>query len=84
MSIKARKQKRCAYPPTGRYGSNSPFEGKFEDIEIKDPDYFKLPIQLRPDGVRQPQAEASVLGRIRAKAQGRAGFPDANVEDRQS
>tara|TARA_R100001244_G_scaffold25113_4_gene25559 strand:+ start:18464 stop:18718 length:255 start_codon:yes stop_codon:yes gene_type:complete len=84
VKIRARKQKRCAYPPTGRYIGNSPFLGTFEDLEIKDPENFKLPTQLRPDGARSPQAEANILGRIRAKAQGRAAFPDANVEDRQA
>lgn len=82
MRIHARRQKRCAYPAIGKYTGPPTFEGRFEDLEIKDPEGFKLPIQIRPDGVRQPAAEASILGRIRAKLQGRAGFPDANVEDR--
>ena len=84
MKIHARRQKRCAYPKIGKYNGSPVFEGTFEDLEIKDPPGFKLPIQLRPDGVRQPAAEATILGRIRAKLQGRAGFPDSNVEDRQS
>ena len=77
MRIHARRIKRCAYPPIGKYVSNGPFEGSFEDLELKS---FKVFPQLRPDGVRQPTVEATILGKLVAKAQGRAGFPDADVE----
>lgn len=75
----ARRWKRCAYPPNGKYISNAQFQGNFEDIEISDNE-FKFQ-QLRPDGNRQPAAEADILSNIRARAQGRAAFPDADVRD---
>ena len=77
MQIRARRIKRCAYPPIGKYVSHAPFKGKFKDLELES---IKVFPQLRPDGVRQPQAEATILGKMVAKAQGRAGFPDADIE----
>jgi len=82
MQISARRYRnRFAYPLTCRAVGRAPFIGKFEDVEIKDPAGFELPIQLRPDGVRQPQVEASILGNIRVIVQGRAGFPDADIRN---
>jgi hypothetical protein len=79
MRIFARKSGRCAYPPIGSYITNVPFKKKFGDLELRRIDPSELP-QLRPDGSRQPQSEASVLGRIVVIRQGRAGFPDIDIE----
>ena len=81
MFIRARRIKRCAYPPIGKYVAHESFKGKFEDLELESIKEFP---QLRPDGVRQPQAEATILGKLVAKKQGRAGFPDADVESGRS
>lgn len=81
MRIKARKIGRCALPPIGAYTMHKSFQGDFESIQIKDPVTFKLPIRIRPKGVRQSQAEAVVLGNIRTIAQGRAGFSDVDVRN---
>lgn len=72
-----RRKRNCAYPPIGRYISNVPFKGDFEDVELADGEFEPGP--LRPDGNRQPYAEASVLQNLRARAQGRAAFPNADV-----
>lgn len=79
MRIYARRKKGCAYPPIGRYTSNVPFKKKFEALEIKPCSGADLP-QLRPDGVRQPAAEATILGKMIIIKQGRAGFPDVDIE----
>lgn len=70
MKIIARKPGWCAYPPTGKYIGSPPAAKSFEEHEIKD-DNFIPGIQLRPDGVRQPTAEAAILNNIRAVDQGR-------------
>jgi len=66
MQIKAKKSGRCAYPPIGRYISTPPM--------AKNPHIIKpnvaINIQLRPDGARQPTAEARVLANINLIAQG--------------
>lgn len=77
MQIRARRIKRCAYPPIGRYVVNEPFKGKFEDLELESIKEFP---RLRPEGARQSQTEAVILGKLVAKKQGRAGFPDADIE----
>lgn len=72
-----RRRRNCAYPPIGRYSSNEAFKGDFEDVELSDGEF--KPVPLRPEGNRQPAAEADILANLRAKAQGRAAFPDADV-----
>ena len=71
MKIIARRSGRWAYPPNGRYISTPPMAKSFEAHEIKDHN-FVPGMRLRPEGVRQSQAEASILGNIRAIDQGRA------------
>lgn len=61
--------RRCFLPPIARHIKPPGAIGKFKDIEI--PKITFLP-QLRPDGVRQPEAEANILSRMVAVAQGRA------------
>jgi hypothetical protein len=73
MKVSARKTGRCAYPPTGKYIGTPPMAKSFKQHEIKD-DKFVPGMQLRPDGVRQPAAEANILGNIRAIDQGRASI----------
>ena len=68
MQIKARRVKRCAWPPIGGYSTPPPPFKDFEAIRIKP---FK-PFRLRPEGVRQSQTEANILGRIAAIQQNRA------------
>lgn len=70
MKIIARRTGRCAYPPTGSYVGTPPAAKSFESHEIKD-NNFVPGMQLRPDGVRQPTAEAAILSNIRAVDQGR-------------
>jgi hypothetical protein len=62
MQIIAKKTKRCAYPPIGRYISTPPAAKSFEAHQIQ----FNsvAGVQLRPDGVRQPAAEARILANI--------------------
>lgn len=79
MRIYARRRKGCAYPPIGSYMSNDPFKGKLKAIEIKPCSGADFP-QLRPDGARQPAAEATILGKMIIIKQGRAGFPDVDIE----
>jgi hypothetical protein len=73
MKIIARKTGRCAYPPIGGYIGTPPTAKSFEQHEIKD-NNFVPGMQLRPDGVRQPYAEAAILGNIRAIDQGRGSL----------
>ena len=68
MKIIARRLDRCPYPPTGSYISRQPLDVKFSDIEIK-------PVKverLKPDGVKQSQAEARIMSNIVAIKQNRA------------
>ena len=58
------------YPPTAKYIGTPPKAKSFEAHEI--PKIDVSGIQLRPDGARQPYAEARVLGNIVAILQGRA------------
>ena len=71
MKTIARRTGRCAYPPTARYIGTPPMAKSFERHEIKD-NKFVPGMRLRPEGVRDSQAEARVLGNIRAIDQGRA------------
>ena len=71
MKITARRTGRCAYPPIARYIGTPPMAKSFEQHEIKD-NNFVPGMRLRPEGVRDSQAEARVLGNIRAIDQGRA------------
>lgn len=71
MKIVARKIGRCAYPPIGRYVNTPPVAKSFEQHEIKDNDFIPG-TRLRPEGVRQSEPEARILGNIRAIDQGRA------------
>ena len=71
MKITASRSGRCAYPPTGRYIGTPPAAKSFEQHEIKDKN-FVPGMRLRPPGVRDSQAEARILGNIRAIDQGRA------------
>ena len=69
MKIFARKKNGCVYPPIGKYIDPPPAAKSFEQHEVHKVD---LPgVQLRPDGVRQPAAEARILGTIVAIIQGR-------------
>ena len=62
MQIIARRTGRCTYPPTGRYISTPPAANNFKQHEIQLNPVIGL--QLRPDGARQPAAEARILGNI--------------------
>ena len=73
MRIIAHANGRCAYPPIGKYMGTPPTAKSFEQHEIKD-NGFEPGMQLRPDGVRQPQAEANILANIRAIKQGRGSI----------
>lgn len=71
MKIIARRSGgRCAYPPTGRYVSSPTIAKSFEQHEIKD-NNFVPGGRLRPEGARQPEAEARILANIRSIDQGR-------------
>jgi hypothetical protein len=73
MEIIARKIGRCAYPPIGQYIGTPPAAQSFERHEIKDHN-FVPGMRLRPEGVRQPTAEANILANIRAIDQGRGSL----------
>lgn len=75
MEIRAKRKSRCAYPPIGSYSTNQPAK-EFPEIQSVD----ISGIQLRPDGARQPEAEANVLGRLRAILECRASPGD--IENR--
>jgi len=62
MQILAKKTGRCAYPPIGRYAFTPPAAKSFEQHQIQVNPVAGM--QLRPDGVRQPTAEARILGNI--------------------
>ena len=69
MIIKAHDNGRRGYPPYGRYTYPVGSKLLFGQLEIKQ---VKIPTQIRPDGVRSPMAEATILGRYKAKLQNRA------------
>lgn len=71
MEIIAKRTGRCTYPPIGQYIGTPPAAKSFKRHEIVKVDISG--IQLRPDGARQPEAEARVLGNIVTILQGR-GF----------
>ena len=64
--LKVKKSKRCAFPPIGRHISPP---GPCDKLDLIIPSNFISP-QLRPDGARQPTAEANVLSRMKAVALG--------------
>jgi len=68
MLIYVKRSKRCIFPPTGKPIAPPGTTQEFEDIGIK-----VEPVErLRPEGVRQPEAERNVMSRIRAVQQLRA------------
>jgi len=71
MKIIARRSDgRCAYPKIGTYSSTPTVAKSFERHEIKD-NNFVPGTRLRPEGARQPEAEARILANIRSIDQGR-------------
>jgi hypothetical protein len=70
MSIQVYSYGKTPYPPTGRYMYTPPILLKFDHIKIIQVDVSK--IQLRPPGMHSPRAEADILGRLKAIAEGRA------------
>jgi hypothetical protein len=71
MKIIARRSNgACAYPPIGKYIGTPTTAKSFEAHEIKDQN-FVVGTRLRPEGARQPEAEARILANIRAIDQGR-------------
>lgn len=71
MQIIVKSSNRWVYPPTGEYVGPPGTTLQFDDLRIQN--NFK-PYPLRPPGVRQPQSEAPILGRIRAKIEGRGSI----------
>ncbi len=71
MKIIARRSDgKCAWPPIGQYADPPTIAKSFERHEIKDNNFIPG-TRLRPEGVRQPEAEARILANIRAIDQGR-------------
>jgi hypothetical protein len=68
--IQAFNYGKTPYPPIGRYMYSAPVLMKFKSIAIQQVDVSK--IQLRPAGMHNSRAEADILGRIKAIAEGRA------------
>lgn len=66
--IYVKRSRRCTYPPVGVPIAPPGTTNTFEEIEIT-----VEPIErLRPEGARQSESEANVMGRIRAVQQKRA------------
>lgn len=80
MQIVAKRSGRYVYPPTCKFIGTPPMAKSFEQYQIKDKN-FVPGMRLRPQGVRQSQVEARILGNIRAIDQGRAPL-DGDVLNR--